>query len=375
MMGSPRTQRLPVTPDAIFTLKNRTDPPQRWLYFVEADRSTTNHQRYRKKLERAHNLRTYLNANVLGFELAPGSEAVEAVRIGRLSPDSKPIGRRPLRLTARLFVLCAGGIENARLLLASRSDRPAGLGNQNDLVGRYFMEHPVVSGRLLPSRRGTQLALYLWHRKPKATLLGGLCLPRDVMAREQMLNVAFWLHTRKMDEFERSLYHSARELDAADSETPEAVAEPPGYSLQSIVEQAPNPDSRVLLAEEVDALGMPRVRLDWRLGALESHSLRRAYEWLGRELGRTGIGRVSFSLPEGDAWSELIEWGFHHMGTTRMHSDPRRGVVDPDCRVHGVPNLYVAGSSVFPTSGAANPTLTIVALALRLADHLRKELS
>ncbi|MDX1541923.1 MAG: GMC family oxidoreductase, partial [Geminicoccaceae bacterium] len=142
--------------------------------------------------------------------------------------------------------------------------------------------------------------------------------------------------------------------------------------LLTISEQAPDPASRVTLGEERDALGMPRIRLDWRLGELDRRSLEVAGRLLAEEFGRSGIGRVR--LPEWleeDGWPEDLEAGWHHMGTTRMSDDPRSGVVDRDGRVHGLANLYVAGSSVFPTGGFANPTLTIVALALRLAEHLR----
>ena len=115
------------------------------------------------------------------------------------------------------------------------------------------------------------------------------------------------------------------------------------------------------------------VRLELRLGEIEKRTLERGQEWLGREIGRRGLGRLQIYSPEGRGWANAIGWASHHMGTTRMHGNPRRGVVDPDCRVHGVSNLYVAGSSIFPTGGTANPTLTIVALALRLAELLRRE--
>jgi choline dehydrogenase-like flavoprotein len=146
------------------------------------------------------------------------------------------------------------------------------------------------------------------------------------------------------------------------------------FRLFSRQEQAPNPASRVTLAAERDAMGVPRVRFDWRLTALDKRSMRTFYAVLGREVGRQGAGRVQVLewLRDDDVtWPAFVSGGWHHMGTTRMHPDPTRGVVDADCRVHGVANLYVAGASVYPTSGSANPTLTLVALALRLADHLK----
>lgn len=138
------------------------------------------------------------------------------------------------------------------------------------------------------------------------------------------------------------------------------------------MEQAPNRESRVVLGHDRDSLGCPRVILRWQLSAIDKHTAHRAHEILGEELRRAGIGRLRSSLGrEDDPWPAGLRGARHHMGTTRMHSDPRRGVVDRDGRVHGIANLYVAGSSVFPTSGAANPTLTILALSLRLAEHVK----
>ena len=137
------------------------------------------------------------------------------------------------------------------------------------------------------------------------------------------------------------------------------------------LDPAPNPDSRITLTPERDAFGMPRVQLDWKLSDVDRRSADRALEVLGTELGRAGVGRLQMRPLPDDSWPADLEGGYHHMGTTRMSSDERTGVVDADCRVHGLENLYIAGSSVFTTGGSATPTLTLVALTLRLADHLR----
>lgn len=146
-------------------------------------------------------------------------------------------------------------------------------------------------------------------------------------------------------------------------------------SLHNRSEQIPNPESRVSLTRDRDALGVHRVQLDWKLSRQDKRLIRRFHEILAEEVGRSGIGRLRIVFHEEDPWPDTLRFGSHHMGTTRMHASPRKGVVDADCRVHDVRNLFVAGSSVFPTCGHANPTLTIVALALRLADHLKTRLS
>jgi choline dehydrogenase-like flavoprotein len=143
--------------------------------------------------------------------------------------------------------------------------------------------------------------------------------------------------------------------------------------LAHYCEPAPNPASRVTLASEKDYFGLNRVRLDWRFSEVDKFTIRRAEQIIADEMARLGLARVVSRL-DGSEWLNDSMWGWHQMGTTRMHEDPRQGVVDADCRVHGMANLHIAGSSVFPTGGSNLPTLTIVALALRLADHLRRAL-
>jgi choline dehydrogenase-like flavoprotein len=138
---------------------------------------------------------------------------------------------------------------------------------------------------------------------------------------------------------------------------------------------APNPDSRVTLVRERDSLGLRRAKLTWRLSPVDRHSVVRSLEVVGAAVGAAGLGRLRLLVGEDDrSWPDDLEGGYHHMGTTRMSADPRDGVVDPNCRVHGISNLYVAGSSVFPTPGSGTPTMTLVALALRLGRHLDREL-
>jgi choline dehydrogenase-like flavoprotein len=158
------------------------------------------------------------------------------------------------------------------------------------------------------------------------------------------------------------------------SRSADAATPPRFYHLATRQEQAPNPDSRVTLSAEKDAMGMPRAKLDWRLTELDKRSMRTFYEILGQELGKSGMGRVQLRdwlLDDDRNWPSFLSGGWHHMGTTRMHADPKQGVVDANCRVHGLANLYVSGAAVYATAGSANPTLTLVALSLRLSDHLR----
>jgi choline dehydrogenase-like flavoprotein len=148
-----------------------------------------------------------------------------------------------------------------------------------------------------------------------------------------------------------------------------------GLRLSTRFEPAPNPSSRVVLVGDRDQVGMRKIGLTWRLSDLDKHSVRRTLELLGDEVGRSSVGRLKLMFEEEGPWPPDIAGGWHLMGTTRMADSERLGVVDKDCRVHGMSNLYVAGSSVFPTAGSGTPTLTLIALALRLASRLRGILS
>jgi choline dehydrogenase-like flavoprotein len=161
---------------------------------------------------------------------------------------------------------------------------------------------------------------------------------------------------------------------AAGTLAPRDKGPPRFYHMMTRQEQAPNPDSRVTLSTEKDALGVPRAKLDWRVTDLDKRSIRTFYQLLGREMGRSGTGRVQIKdwlLSDDKTWPSFISGGWHHLGTTRMSADPKQGVVDANCKVHGIANLYIGGAAVYATAGAVNPTLTLVALSLRLADHLR----
>jgi choline dehydrogenase-like flavoprotein len=142
------------------------------------------------------------------------------------------------------------------------------------------------------------------------------------------------------------------------------------FLLNHMTEQSPNPDSRVTLTSDRDQFGQNRIQLDWRLSPIDIRSIVRAQQIIDAELRLAGLGRLDIEL-DGDTPPLHLHGGWHHMGTTRMHQDPKQGVVDANCKVHGVGNLFIAGPSVFPTSGYANPVLTFTALTLRLADHIK----
>lgn len=335
-------------------------------------------ERYRTDVETAPNLLTLLHATVVDITASANGAEVGALALATLD------GKRH-RLKARCYVLATGGIENARMLLLSNGIQPMGLGNGSYMVGSCFMEHPHVysMGNLLAPDAGALSPLTLDEQELASQGLRSNFMPAEAFQRGQKLfNATFTIGisatfatSEEIDADEHPL--SAPLLDLLRDGTAPTPDAPFGFriGIGGAGEQSPNRASRVTLAEEKDALGLPKTRLDWQLTADDKASLLRNLRALGAEFAAAGLGRLHVALPAGDGWPADLTGGNHHMGTTRMSADPQDGVVDATCRVHGIANLYVAGSSVFATCGAANPTLTIVALALRLADHLRKRLS
>ena len=377
----PRLVPLPLDAGVAWTKMWQFSPPTRFG------------ARYRDAIVGARNVRLYTHANVCELRANEAASAIDDLRV-------RTIEGKEHRVRARQYVLACGTIQNARLLLASNARVAAGLGNAHDLVGRYFMEHlEMPSGQLLlTAERPPSMSMYSFEfGKTKAR--GELALAPTMQRAHRLLNATVSLTPATLDAPPMSTFEQfppdsmpsfrgvtrtdgkgdAPARDEQTSRPAAAVVQPRLFALLTRQEQAPNRESRVTLTAERDAMGMPRVRLQWQLTALDRRSFRGFYEVLGRELGRRGIGRVRMHdwvlASESSSWPKSLGGGWHHMGTTRMHPDPHRGVVDTSCRVHGLANLYVAGAAVYPTAGCANPTLTLVALSLRLSDHLKAALA
>jgi len=364
-----------------------------WRFRLENCRDLTEHP----------DVRVLLHANVVDIHTDPAGRHVEKLVIARH-------GEVRGTVHARDFVLACGGIENPRLLLAARGACPQGLGNAHDNVGRYFMEHPRARLGMLESDQAFQV----WDALRKRfvgghKVMSALRLCHGEQRRRQVLNAGVTAKYQRRENVDRPimriLYDAVREHSppnrrmrqvwrlynrASDLLQGHRTRALRRYQLRHgrgrvlfMVrgEQAPNPDSRVVLdANDRDALGMPRARLIWRLSEIDKRTATAFAEVLDDELRRASLGRLEpagwlrepgTDWPVDPALSKHALGGYHHMGTTRMADIPSRGVVDADCRVHGVDNLYVAGSSVFPTGGWSNPTMTILALSLRLGEHLR----
>lgn len=301
-----------------------------------------------------------LHANVTAIKLDSEGGRVESLEV-------REIDGRKHTASGRAYVLAAGGIENVRLMLASNDVHRDGIGNHSDWLGRAFQGHTTISQGdstcLSLLREDSQLGLFDNQQRSKPHAVLGLSDAAQHRYRTTNFTVTL------MDD--RS---AASKAEACIARLVQRLADVPATARRHVyfmIEHTPNRDSRITLSRtQRDELGLPRVHLDMRYGEPEFDSIATSIACLANELGRLEIGRVRWSGKRDRLIQYMESPSRHHMGATRMARSPREGVVDEHCRVHGVGNLYVAGSSVFPTSGIANPTLTLLALTLRLGDHL-----
>ena len=374
-------------------------------------------RQYSAQLQAAKNIDLHLYSPVLrlysGLHAEENGHCVSHVEIASYS------GQTTI-LKAKQFVLATGGIENARLLLLSGSSPERALGNQNDCVGRYFVDHGFIdSGWFAPSRDKQNLSYYFPaphpHNPQLASVRPVITLSANVLQKEKLRNAAIYFYPSyeshpafvsdavksALEMWEIVKGKSAAELydivkmEAAPGELwdfCQRIGSRPHHVLHAMLRKAlvrdpscsrwrlrfyyectPAAENRVVLCDQKDRFNRAQARLIWHLADQDMQSAYRFHVYLNSILQKTGAGQLSF-FDELSQWRANTETGKHPSGTTRMHDDPMQGVVDKNCQVHGLDNLFIAGSSLFPTVGYANPTLTIVALAVRLAEYLQQRI-
>ncbi len=337
-------------------------------------------QAYRSELKTAPNIGVYLNANVLEILSNNNGRKVTGLKLACIDGPT-------FSATAKIFVLATGGMENARILLLSDSVHTKGLGNENGLVGRYFMDHILLRPGADISLSDPNLNVSLYsalHRVHQSRMFAILASPEALLRKEKLNNFRIHLLHRK-PAYPAPLGRVMSRLDkVGGSDDPESGLEGhelrkagrDAISLHMVLEPTPNPDSRITLSSKTDLFGQRKIDVNWQLDQKDLSMAYRAMELAALEFGRLGFGRAYGAIfADAAHWPGNLEAGRHHCGTTRMTDDPKTGVVDHNCKLNAVSNLYIAGSSVFPTIGYANPTLSIVALALRLADHVKANLA
>lgn len=378
--------------------------------------------RYAHLLRSAKNIRVLLDAHCVEITPAKTGDAIRGAVLRTL--DGKQV-----EIEADHVVVATGGIEAARLLLASRSGQhPNGIGNAYDLLGRNYLCH--IAGTIGALTFG-ETAGAVWHGYDRAW--DGIYCRRRMALRPEIQrergvgNVVLRLHHPRLPDpaHGRGIlsaiflakpfisYEYAKRLHGGEALTagliarhalniarepfatagfllnwlkvrtlaarkfPSLIVAPRNrsFSLDVHAEQVPNSQSRIGLSDQLDIFGKPQVRIDWRYKPHDIETVRVALQALQGDLAAWGQADLTYdedAIP--DAMLREGAYGGHHIGTARMGRDPEDGVVDADGRVFGTDNLFVAGSAVFPTSSQANPTLSIVAFALRMADHLKARL-
>ncbi|HIK46230.1 MAG TPA: GMC family oxidoreductase [Leptolyngbyaceae cyanobacterium M65_K2018_010] len=391
----------------------------RMFHFGTGDIFTQN---YRELIQSAPNVNTFLYASV--YELVADETGKRITKARFINPS-----RKHFWVSAKQFILATGGLENARILLMSNQVQKAGLGNDNNLVGRFLMDHPLVRvGVIQPTSRDVfnPFRLYGIQKIGQDEVQAKPILSKELIKREGLLNANFFLLPRHyLTQFNllrylfpegksyvsksvssamalsrklragnldsdaikhlanvllglddvlffqtRKSVNIGRELEAFWPQNSGSEKAFNVIQVYSSTEQAPRPENRVLLGEEKDRFGYPKIQINWHWDEFSRSSFVKAATLFKKQIELVGLGKLNLEFDKGDP--QLVTPSIHHnMGTTRMHDNPKQGVVDANCKVHGIANLFIAGSSTFPTGGYANPTLTIVALAIRLADHVK----
>lgn len=333
------------------------------------------------------NIKCFLNLNATEILVSDDAATVNRIQLNSL-------GGKSATVEARHYVLAMGGLEVPRLLLLSNKVAPNGLGNSYDLVGRFFMEHLVVgvadamaiddenlrdSFEFTNRVRADDVRAQYWEtvigspgeRRP-VVVYPGMFIAAALQRQQRLLNSTLVIGSGVRDlafPTDSPILELLKGFEANGQDT--LIPSIKKTRVSIIGEQAPNPESRVTLSDEVDIFGQRKLQLNWKITQEDLDSIESASLIYGSQFALRGSMRLKL-IPR-DLWRP--HGGMHHMGTTRMHDDSRFGVVDKNLRVYGVRNLFIAGSAVFPTSGAVHPTLTIVGLSLRLARHLTEAIS
>jgi len=323
-------------------------------------------QKYKEELRNSELIDLYINANLTKIHLKDNLSTVDHLEITNFNQLKH-------KINAHQFVLAMGSLENARMLLASKSQIPSGLGNQSDLVGRCFMEHINVKyGRFIVEKPE------FWANgglniQPRAELIKKLKIGNGVIAFDPDAKPVSYGRTKALKQALRNMVCKSESVTELSRNLVNFDCEGDGV-ISSMIEQSPNLNSRITLDKEKDMFGIPRLILNWQFNQQDRHTIKTIGLEAAKELAKLGLARVQLADFVLDTELPMKDFSphAHHMGTTRMAASPKHGVVDSNLKVFGTDNLFVAGASVFPTGGGCNPTFTLTMLAARLGDHLSK---
>ncbi len=356
---------------------------------------------YKEQLESASNLRVILNANVTNI--------YESRPIGKIERiDFKVLNGISGVVESEDYILSMGGLENSRMLLLSNSVSKNGIGNEHDMLGRYYMDHPVLETLYVFPTEHWPDDFANVSRKDSVTVSLSMELTKQTLAKNRMVNARLPLVEMSkyqvsegidsvhqlLDSFNdkgevssyfKHLKNIASDMDMIlegisrkllDDSLFDDSTSFGGYLIDAMIEQVPTIGNRVTLSDEIDSLGLKKLYLNWELSDFDLTNIKEIERKVAFEFVKAGIGTVRSYLGKEDETGrglrDQLSFGYHHMGGTRMSNNHDKGVVDKNQKVFNRKNLYVAGSSVFPTGGHVPPTLTIVAMTIRLADYIKK---
>lgn len=329
---------------------------------------------------------------------------LERQRVKEVSVSAKP--GLIHTIDAKVFILCAGGIENARLMLEFNQKFNNKLGNQHSNVGRYFMDHPIIRPAILYPNKQKDFSLYQHQIVSNRAVSGFMQFSSTFLKENKCTNLRMPLNSQ--NEYEASLaieslhmlsdnYKQNRlekhfgkhilnilsDLDmvlegasrkSLNKSLFDSASDFEGYKLPIMIEQTPNRNNRIKLGTEEDRFGLRKILIDWELGQFEIDNLWRILPYMSNEIGRLNLGRIRLLKEfEDRLFGRKMYFSHHHMGTTRMANSPVNGVVDKNLKVFTTKNLYISSSSIFTTGGHLPPTLTIAAFSVRLAKHIKEK--
>ncbi len=357
------------------------------------------YREYGGNLNNAKNINIIKNANVIDLTYDNEKQLVKSVIFRTLKKDVQH------RVDAKVFIMCLGGIENTRMLLTFNETHDDQLGNHHANVGRYFMEHPTIrAAHFLPFNEYQLDKIYEGMLDGELYIRGRASLNDSAQRKYRTNNLRiYFTRLSKLelstgissahivsnsvkkgeapDDFGGHLLNIIKDLDhiaetilkkEMDTSFFDSAHKFGGYQITSMIEQTPDRNNQITLGKSKDQLGIKKVKIDFHISEYDKAKAWKTLELLAKDPSFQTIGRIRL-LKERDSrlWKSQLGFGQHHMGTTKMSNNIKNGVVDPSLKVFGTKNFYISGSSVFPTGGHVPPTLTIIAITIRLADKLK----
>ncbi|MCU4675541.1 GMC oxidoreductase [Catenovulum sp. 2E275] len=354
---------------------------------------------YGEELKQTENILIYKNSNLVDMNYESGKRKITSI-------IAQSYTGKKLTINAKVFIMCLGGLENARMLLHFNDKYDNGLGNQGGNVGAYLMEHPTVRAVYMFKQEKKNFDFYQAHYEQSRVIKGFLSLTEQALRQEKSVNLRIPLmnasefelsagissahiladelsQVSMPDDFGTHVMNVLSDLDMVieglarkhfDKRIFESANDNIGFLPAMMTEQTPIRENCIKLSEKKDGFGLRLMDIEYQITQDDRNRIWKSLNVLAKEFGALGLGRVKLN-PEFSSriWGSQLGFSNHHMGTTKMAETEKDGVVDKNSLVFGTSNLFMAGSSVFCTGSHVPPTLTICAMSIRLAEYIKTE--